>query len=516
MNKPFPVIQIAQIAEEMSASRLGDERLDNRAGTLVEMLAARPSASFPQAARDDSELQAFYRFLRMDSTGPGLVAAPHVQQTADRVEDLRHSKVFVAHDTTDLEVSDSFHPGLGPVNGEHGWGFLFHASMAIQADGPALPLGIISAQMWRRDLNGQDVADTEREPRKDPLPTMDNERVKWRRGVQSAEDQIEDDTELVHLMDRGADAYPLLARMVESDQTMVMRSNQNRRITDAIEGVDRPKIQDAFQEAPIRTERTISLSARDTTDRPPSAAPSREAREATVEIRATTVSIRRPGSCSATSPESVEVQVVWAREMDAPEGCEPVDWRLLTSQPVRTSDGAVDIIDQYCQRWVVEEFFGALKGPVRPEERQLKSGQTYSTALALMLPVAWRLLFLRTLAHHAPEIPATRELRPSQMGVLAADSNTDFDAPEGVTLREALNGIASMGGHLPRNGPPGWQVLHRGYQQLLLGEIRWIQGRQQLKKTIQDKWDAAEDTKEFGEWLEDLDMANRPLSYDQS
>jgi hypothetical protein len=38
---------------------------------------------------------------------------------------------------------------------------------------------------------------------------------------------------------------------------------------------------------------------------------------------------------------------------------------------------------------------------------------------------------------------------------------------------EALLVVARLGGHIKNNGPPGWQVLGRGYERLLLLELGW-------------------------------------------
>ncbi len=35
------------------------------------------------------------------------------------------------------------------------------------------------------------------------------------------------------------------------------------------------------------------------------------------------------------------------------------------------------------------------------------------------------------------------------------------------TAHEALLAVAALGGHIKSNGPPGWLVLHRGFQDLL-------------------------------------------------
>jgi hypothetical protein len=39
-----------------------------------------------------------------------------------------------------------------------------------------------------------------------------------------------------------------------------------------------------------------------------------------------------------------------------------------------------------------------------------------------------------------------------------------------ATIREAMLAIAALGGHIKNNGDPGWAVLGRGYEDLLLLE----------------------------------------------
>ena len=44
------------------------------------------------------------------------------------------------------------------------------------------------------------------------------------------------------------------------------------------------------------------------------------------------------------------------------------------------------------------------------------------------------------------------------------------------TNQEAFIALAALGGHLRSNGPPGWLVLGRGYDRLLILEQGWIAG----------------------------------------
>jgi hypothetical protein len=42
------------------------------------------------------------------------------------------------------------------------------------------------------------------------------------------------------------------------------------------------------------------------------------------------------------------------------------------------------------------------------------------------------------------------------------------------SAQDALRAVAQLGGHIRNNGPPGWQVLGRGYESLLLVQLEWI------------------------------------------
>jgi hypothetical protein len=53
------------------------------------------------------------------------------------------------------------------------------------------------------------------------------------------------------------------------------------------------------------------------------------------------------------------------------------------------------VVDAYRARWVVEEFFKALKTGCQIEKRQMETYEALRIALALFLPIAVRLLALR-------------------------------------------------------------------------------------------------------------------------
>ena len=136
----------------------------------------------------------------------------------------------------------------------------------------------------------------------------------------------------------------------------------------------------------------------------------------------------------------------------------------------RHREQIVAVIDAYRARWVIEEFFKALKTGCALEKRQLESYRALSNALAMFIPVAWRLLVARSLARTAPDAPASVFLSSVQLQLLK--HKLQLNALP-LTLQQATYAVARLGGHLRRNGPPGWQTLARGFEALLLMQAGW-------------------------------------------
>jgi len=165
------------------------------------------------------------------------------------------------------------------------------------------------------------------------------------------------------------------------------------------------------------------------------------------------------------------VDVVHVFEEHPPPGEPAVEWFLLTDLPVDTPDAIAFVVDCYRGRWIIEEFFKALKTGCQYERHQLESAHALLNALAIFAPVAWRLLLLRHLARSGAPAPATSAQTPTQLDVPRAVSKQPL--PRNRTARDALLAVAKLGGHLKSNGDPGWLVLGRGLHDLLLLEMGW-------------------------------------------
>ncbi len=90
-------------ATEMATAAFGDERLNQRAPSLLETFAAQPTLSIPAASRGWDETQAAYRFFANSKVSAATVLEPHADATLERARSER--VVLAIQDTTELDFT---------------------------------------------------------------------------------------------------------------------------------------------------------------------------------------------------------------------------------------------------------------------------------------------------------------------------------------------------------------------------------------------------------------------------
>lgn len=448
-----------EIRGEVQTADLGDKRLTARLVALAERLARAPDQSFPKAAGSDAALEATYRFLGNEAVTPDAILQPHVSATRSRC--AQAEAVIVAHDSTEFRFS-SPREGLGRVASETSHGFLGHFALAVAAASRA-PLGILGMETVFRERGSRSPKHAYRRP------LEEKESKRWLELVRRTAAVLTDIPVAIHVMDREADAFELLAAMAAEQHRFIVRLQFDRTVDTT---VGRGRISDVIKGRKALLTREVVLSARTPGLRDPLSRakkhPYRRGREATLRVSATSVAIRRPAHVGGRAPESLRLNVVRVQEVSAPQGVDPVEWRLVTSEPIDTAEDVAAIVDGYRARWVIEEYFRALKQGCAYEKRQLESKHALLNALAVFTPVAWQLLALRQLSRDAQDLPADRVLSPLKITLLQRHPDTKL--VKSPTIRQAMLAIAALGGHIKNNGDPGWQVLGRGYEDLLLLE----------------------------------------------
>jgi hypothetical protein len=203
----------------------------------------------------------------------------------------------------------------------------------------------------------------------------------------------------------------------------------------------------------------------------PKTHPPREARCARLQYSAVPIELRKPHNLPATLPQTLSLWMVRAWESSPPDGQKPVEWLLLTTEPCDSAAEIQRVVELYRARWMIEDFFKALKTGCSLEDRQLESRRALLNLLALFLPIAVHLLWMRTCARDTPEVPATEIFTPLQLTVLKHRSHREM--PAKPTALQALWVLAGIGGHIANNGWPGWQVLGRAYVKFCDAVIVW-------------------------------------------
>jgi hypothetical protein len=463
-----------EVANEFATLKLGDRRLEERARKSVTSLAAMPAVGVPSVL-SEAELEGYYRLINNDRVAFAPLLRAHVDATVARTAGLE--RIVIAHDTTDFRFSDETpRTGLGPMD-NGGQGFYAHFSLAIAEQ--RRPLGVVGVEPWTRKTRAP-AKKTQKErydnPTKEPL--------RWLRAVQGTSELFSPGVRVIHVMDREADDYDILCGLSQGDFGFVVRASYDRRLVSDCETDVRLKT--FARELEVRCTREAKLSSR-RRNRPAKQRkthPPRDARPALLSFAAHTTTLRRPDKSKAPL-STLTLNVVHVSEPSPPDGCEPVEWLLYTTEPIDTEQEILQVVDDYRSRWLIEEYFKAIKTGCAFEKRQNESKDSLLNVLGIYIPIAWSLLNMRTLSRDpsSESRPAEDVFNAVQLTLVRLQSKGKLS--ERPTIREAVLLMARFfGGLLRSNGDPGWHVLARAYEKLLTMEVAWRLARAHLEISL--------------------------------
>ena len=273
------------------------------------------------------------------------------------------------------------------------------------------------------------------------------ESVRWIEGYERVAESAADmpDTRLVYVADREADILALMQRAhaLGTPADWLIRAQHNRCLPEGGKLWAATCAQDPLGEI----EFTL---------------PSRHGQaERTVRQRLWAHAVDLPDTAG------LRVTGVIAREVDAPAGVKPLEWRLLTNRPVLNLASAVELIDWYRCRWEIETLFHVLKNGCRVEALQLDSVAKLELALALYLVVSWRIAHLVRIGRIHPDLPADLFFAKTEWtGAYVLNRKKPPKQPPPV--RDVVRLIAQLGGFLARkgDGEPGVKSLWLGMLRL--------------------------------------------------
>jgi hypothetical protein len=425
--------------------------------TIAEQFSQQPLANIPQACGNWAGSKAAYRFFSNERVNFAKILKGHQQATCQRMEMEDLSVVLCPQDTTSLNYTPHVGTqGLGPIgNRAHTpIGFFLHSTLAVSCKGEML--GVLKGQCWARPRLSKKGRPKKKKHR-NQLPLSEKESYRWLesfRLLQSLAPSLAT-TQLVSVADREGDLYELLELALQPTNPvgLLVRMQHDRRI----EGSKKCSLFKRLAQQPVAGQMTVNVPRKGAT----------AARVATLEIRWMKVTLLAPRLKSKQAP--LTLWAVEAREIDAPDQATAIRWRLLSSLPVETLKQAIEKIQWYTCRWVIEELHRVLKSGCDVEARQLETRERLERALAVDIVVAWKVLSLSRAARYTPEAPASQWLRQEEWQALYCYRNEVKQAPEKApTIAEATQWIACLGGFLARtsDGYPGVIVIWRGLHRL--------------------------------------------------
>jgi hypothetical protein len=457
---------LGEVRDELSGAEIADWRLRERLISLSQALDEAPEASLPKATKTTAAQEAAYRFLGNKKVSLSGILAGHIAATVRRCREAE--SVYVVSDTTEFSFAgEERGKALGRLQ-KKSRGFLGHFSLAVSGGTTPVPLGVLGIDILVRSDKKKAPQNTHQR-KKDP----NRESLRWGQMVEATSEAL-NGIPSIHVMDSEADIYELLTDMIKAGRRFIVRSGQDRLVEEG-------RLGEAIQNSTTLLSREVRLTRRPSQNKQTSRRnPPRQGRLAELTISSMSISLRRPKTCGAEYPPSLEVNVVRVHEACPPSGETPVEWILFTSDPIMTATDVAAVVDGYRRRWIIEEYFKAIKTGCKYETRELESLRTLTNLLGIVAVIAWRLLLLRSLHRSTPDRPATAVAAPILLEALAARLKHIREPkpfPATPTVSDLMNGIARLGGHITSNGPPGWQVLWRGYQDLINWGGGFIRGK---------------------------------------
>jgi len=450
------------IATELDGIDLGDERLNKRSKRIITALAESPDLSINASCNGWSDTQAAYRLFDNDAVEPDKIRQPHVEATKDRVR--QHPVVLAVQDTTECDYTRHPPKDARHLNCVKRKGIYMHTVLVVTPDRRAL--GVLNSEYFDR---AEDSLGRTKE--RGTLPIEEKESFRWLKGYRVATSlaQACPETVIVNVADREADIYDIF---VEAQQTpgtkaeYVIRAKEDRSTLERNPSAGAHafcKVKDEVAASKCLATRVIPLPETS----------KRTARQATVEIRAKSFTVKPPHARSRLP--AITHQVVLVTEVDGPGDGTDVCWLLLTTLPINTLEQVEQVIEYYCARWVIEIYFRTLKSGCQIEQILLEKLARLKRCLAFYEIIAWRILYLTYLNRTTPNLPCTAVFTKSEWKSVWSVVKRKPLPKEPPRLDEIVKLIAQLGGYnnRPQELPPGPQTLWIGLRKVSSLAVAW-------------------------------------------
>jgi hypothetical protein len=349
----------------------------------MDTMIKQPDKSILYSSENRAEAKAIYRMLGNEDFNREEIIRTHREAAIKRMSEYGGT-ILAVQDT--IGVNYNTHrktEGIGYIS-DRARGVNVHSCLAITADG--LVLGIL-------DQSGYNCPgpkdESESRDRKKTRPVEEKESSRWIETMENSTVNIPDEIKVITVCDRRGDNYELLAKAEELGEAFLIRMVQNR-LT-----VENKRILDEIRKKPCGGRIGVTIP-RDIRGNIPE-------RDAVLQMRYAPFTVKRPRTLNPvkTLHESIEVNVIYVKEEHPPKGKEPIEWFLMTNEPVNAVEEAYKCIENYMRRWKIERFHYVLKSGCAREKLQERS---IDKSLSLIL--MYSIIAVTYMGRVKPEAPA--------------------------------------------------------------------------------------------------------------
>lgn len=427
---------------------LGDKRLTKRLQRLAGNALKMPHGRITAQNCVWADTKAAYRFYDNENVTFDKVAGQHWQQTRQ----TRPGRYLLICDTTEIDhTQHKATKGLGILGNGKGRGMQLHSCLMYDSTAKQI-VGTAGALIHYRKLVPKGETETQR------LNRLRESHV-WG----TLADQIGTATEgsqWIHVWDRGGDNFESMCHVVLAKNDFVIRASRlNRKVI----GSDGSSIElkKAIDQAKVLGTYDVDVRTRNKD----------AARVAKMEVSVINVLYPRPKHHSrwvkSCSIQEITLNVVIARELNPPKGSTRILWGLLTTLPVVTVDDAMQVIHDYENRWLIEEYHKVIKTGCSIEHHSLETADRLEPLIGLLSVIGTRILQLKLIGRNQPEAKAKTHVPADWLEAMQLyRPSVNFDT---LTVYQFLREIAKLGGFLARSGDgePGWITIWRGIEILM-------------------------------------------------
>ena len=406
-----------------------------------------PEESLPKQNNRWAELKAAYRLFDNEDVTFEAVAEQHWRQTRQ----TKPGRYLLICDTTDIDhFSHRATTGLGQLGKGNGRGMQLHSCLVYNCGDKQIE-GVAGAIIHYRPVVPKNETRMQRLNRA-------RESELWGNLVDVV-GSAPPGSQWIHVFDRGGDNFEAMCHLQLASCDWVIRAAKlNRNVT--LENGKRVSLKQAIKEARLLGTYKLNLRSR----------PGVKARSAQIQVSVVRVTFPRPRHHSKwvkrCGISELTMNVVVVQEIGAPKGVTPIYWVLLTSLPVNTFDDAWQVIEDYENRWLIEEYHKVLKTGCSIELHALRTADRLEPLIGLISVIGIRLFQLKLIGRSQPEAKAATHVPSSWLKCLKLVRPTL--KLTGMSVYTFFRELAKLGGFLGRkgDGEPGWQTIWHGYKKL--------------------------------------------------